>query len=106
MYHDFYYDFKNIHFLDMYSKISSLPQFREILQMRSKFFRNEKMNIKERKAILKLMNEEQLEEIGKNNISNAKEQAFSIMNSMSSVASKIQEKNKRKMQERGLNGKR
>ena len=48
-YHDFWFDFNNILFRDMYLKVSSLPKFGEILSYRSRFIQGKKMNKEERK---------------------------------------------------------
>lgn len=83
-------------------KINALPQFSKILSYRSSYFKNDKMDMKTRTSILKMMNEKQLEFLEEAKLEGLVNGALASMNSISDRASLVQEKNRRKMLERGL----
>ncbi len=94
-YHDFWYDFNNILFREMYFKVSALPNFGEILSLRSRYIKGEKMIKEERRYAEKILNEEIIHFMDqrKNDVATIQEQKVS---ENLSLFKKIQEKNKRK----------
>lgn len=83
-------------------KINALPHFSKILSYRNSYFKNDKMDMKTRTSILKMMNENQLKFLEDAKLESVVNGAIASMNSISDRASQIQERNKRKMLERGL----
>jgi hypothetical protein len=57
-YHDFWFDYKNIPYNEMYMKIVGLPNFRDIIQLRQRYLKGEKLSQEERKHVKKLLNSE------------------------------------------------
>ncbi len=64
--------------------------------------KGDKMEQKERNQAMKLLNEEQVEQLEIKAKQKVKDQAIATMLGMSDRASKIQERNAKKMKERGL----
>lgn len=98
-YNDFYYDFYNIYYGLMHLKVASLPNFREIVSTRYRFLNNKIKGLKEREQAKKLLNSKQLEFYEEN------EKQTLISKSMGTHSydvSSIQEKNRKKMEERGI----